>query len=105
MLTPTSIASAGSWFARTSIRSSSTVGDADPSADAKKRVNRVLDALVRNDLKLKVEMIDEGAVMDGLQQMANRIALGLVLAALIMAAALIMQAPTSFRLFGYAGWR
>jgi ubiquinone biosynthesis protein len=67
------------------------------------RVNRVLDALAKNDLKLKVEMIDEGAVMDGLQKVANRIALGLVLAALIMAAALIMQVPTSFRLFGYPG--
>jgi predicted unusual protein kinase regulating ubiquinone biosynthesis (AarF/ABC1/UbiB family) len=67
------------------------------------RVNRVLDALAKNDLKLKVEMIDEGAMMDGLQKVANRIALGLVLAALIMAAALIMQVPTSFRLFGYPG--
>ena len=67
------------------------------------RVDRVLDALAKNDLKLKVEMIDEGAVMDGLQKVANRIALGLVLAALIMAAALIMQVPTSFRLFGYPG--
>jgi hypothetical protein len=48
-------------------------------------------------------MIDEGAVIDGLQKVANRIALGLVLAALIVAAALLMQVPTSFRLFGYPG--
>jgi hypothetical protein len=46
-------------------------------------------------------MIDEGAVMDGLQKVANRITLGLVLAALIIAAAVIMQVPTTVRLFGY----
>jgi ubiquinone biosynthesis protein len=67
------------------------------------RVNRVLDALAGNELRLKVEMIDEGAVIDGLQKVANRIALGLVLAALIVAAAVIMQVPTTFRLFGYPG--
>ena len=67
------------------------------------RVNRVLDALAGNELRLKVEMIDEGAVIDGLQKVANRIALGLVLAALIVAAAVIMQVPTSFRLLGYPG--
>ena len=67
------------------------------------RVNRVLDALAGNELKLKMEMIDEGAIIDGLQKVANRIALGLVMAALIVAAALIMQVPTTFRLFGYPG--
>jgi ubiquinone biosynthesis protein len=67
------------------------------------RVNRVLDALAGNELKLKVEMIDEGAVIDGLQKVANRITLGLVLAALIVAAAMLMQVPTSFRLMGYPG--
>jgi len=68
-----------------------------------RRISRVLDALAGNQLRLKVEMIDEGAVIDGLQKVANRIALGLVLAALIVAAALIMQVPTTFRLFGYPG--
>ena len=67
------------------------------------RVNRVLDALSSNDLRLKVEMIDEGSVIDGLQKVANRVALGLVMAALIVAAALIMQVPTTFRLLGYPG--
>lgn len=67
------------------------------------RVNRVLDSLARNELRLKVEMIDEGAVLTGLQKVANRIALGLVMAALIVAAALIMQVPTTFRLLGYPG--
>ena len=67
------------------------------------RVNRVLDALAGNELRLKVDVIDEGAVIDGLQKVANRIALGLVLAALIVGAAMMMQVPTTFRLFGYPG--
>jgi predicted unusual protein kinase regulating ubiquinone biosynthesis (AarF/ABC1/UbiB family) len=67
------------------------------------RVNRVLDALSTSELKLKVEFIDEGAVMDGLQKVANRITLGLILAALIIGAAMIMRVETSFRLFGYPG--
>lgn len=48
-------------------------------------------------------MIDEGAVIDGLQKVANRITLGLILAALIVGAAMIMRIETSFRLFGYPG--
>src|SRR6185369_15882199 len=42
------------------------------------RVNRILDALAGNDLRLKMEVIDHGSIIDGLQKVANRIALGLV---------------------------
>ena len=67
------------------------------------RVNRILDALASNDLKLKIEVIDQGSIMEGFQKVANRIALGLVLAALIVGAAMLMQVPTPFTLFGYPG--
>ncbi len=67
------------------------------------RVNKVLDSLATSELKLKVEMIDEGAVIDGLQKVANRITLGLILAALIIGAAMIMRIETTFRIFGYPG--
>ena len=70
---------------------------------AARRVNKVLAALAGNELKLKMELIDEGAIIDGLQKVASRVALGLVMAALIVAAALIMQVPTTFRLLGYPG--
>lgn len=55
------------------------------------RVNRVLDALAASELKLKIELIDHGEILDGLQKIANRISIGLVVAALIMAAALIAR--------------
>jgi predicted unusual protein kinase regulating ubiquinone biosynthesis (AarF/ABC1/UbiB family) len=67
------------------------------------RVNRVLDSLAASELKLKVELIDEGAVIDGLQKVANRITLGLILAALIVGAAMMMRVETSFRILGYPG--
>jgi hypothetical protein len=67
------------------------------------RVNRILDALGNNELRLKVDTIDEKIVLDGLQKIANRITLGLVVAALIVGAALLMRVDTSFRIFGYPG--
>jgi ubiquinone biosynthesis protein len=67
------------------------------------RLNRILDALSANDLRLKVEVIDHGSIIDGLQKVANRIALGLVLAALIVGAAMMMQVQTPFTIFGYPG--
>jgi len=68
------------------------------------RVNRVLDALGASELKLKVEVIDEGAIIDGLQKVANRITHGLILAALIVSAAMVMRIDTSFRILGYPGF-
>jgi predicted unusual protein kinase regulating ubiquinone biosynthesis (AarF/ABC1/UbiB family) len=67
------------------------------------RVNKVLDLLSTNSLRLRVDAIDERELISGLQKIANRIALGLVLAALIIGAALLTQVPTPFRIFGYPG--
>src|SRR5829696_3897402 len=67
------------------------------------RVNRILDAAGNNDLRFKVDAIDEKVVLEGLQKVANRITLGLVVAALIVGAAMLMRVETSFRIFGYPG--
>jgi ubiquinone biosynthesis protein len=67
------------------------------------RVNRILDRVADNDLELRVDAIDETRLMEGMQKVANRISLGLILAALIVGAALMMDVPTSFQLFGYPG--
>ena len=67
------------------------------------RVNRILEALAGNDLRLKIEVIDHGSIIDGFQKVANRIALGLVLAALIVGAAMLMQVQTRFTILGYPG--
>jgi ubiquinone biosynthesis protein len=67
------------------------------------RVNRILDTIGNNELKLKVDAIDEKIVLEGLQKVANRITLGLVVAALIVGAAMLMRVETSFRILGYPG--
>ena len=68
------------------------------------RVNRMLDAVIENKVRLNVELIDEGAIITGLQKVANRITLGLLLAALIVGAAMLMRVETSFRILGYPGF-
>jgi len=67
------------------------------------RVNRALDAVSNNDVRLKMEVIDEGALIEGFQKIANRITLGVILAALIIGAAMLMRVETSFTILGYPG--
>ena len=67
------------------------------------RVNRILDAIGNNELKIKVDTIDEKVVLDGLQKVANRITMGLVVAALIVGAAMLMRVETNFKILGYPG--
>ena len=67
------------------------------------RVNRILDTVGNNELRLKVDAIDEKVVLEGLQKVANRITLGLIVAALIVGAAMLMRVETTFKIFGYPG--
>lgn len=68
------------------------------------RVNKILDTIGNNELKIDVDTIDEKVVVEGLQKVANRISLGLVLAALIVGASMLMRVETSFRILGYPGF-
>lgn len=67
------------------------------------RLNRILDAISEHEFEVKVKAVDAKLVMEGFQKIANRITTGIVLAALIMGAALLMQVQTRFRIFGYPG--
>ena len=68
------------------------------------RLNQFLELLATNKLRLNVEAIDEDLIMSGLQKIANRITLGLILAALIVGAAMLMRVETTFRILGYPGF-
>jgi predicted unusual protein kinase regulating ubiquinone biosynthesis (AarF/ABC1/UbiB family) len=68
-----------------------------------KRVNQILDLAAGNQLQVKVDAIDEDKLMEGFQKVANRIATGVVLGALIVGAALLMRVETSFTILGYPG--
>jgi ubiquinone biosynthesis protein len=66
-------------------------------------LNRSLERFANNELEIKVHAIDEKYLMNGLQKIANRITLGLILAALIVGAAMLMTVPTNFKILGYPG--
>jgi predicted unusual protein kinase regulating ubiquinone biosynthesis (AarF/ABC1/UbiB family) len=68
------------------------------------RLNRLLESLSHNRLKVKVDVIDENVIIDGMQKVANRITTGLILAALIIGSTMMMKIDTSFRIFGYPGF-
>jgi ubiquinone biosynthesis protein len=67
------------------------------------RLNRIMDSVVNNELEVKVKSVDVKVVMEGMQKIANRITTGLVLAALVIGASLLMRVQTSFQIFGYPG--
>ena len=67
------------------------------------RVNKIMDLVSSNALHVGVDAIDEKVLVEGFQKIANRITLGLVLAALIVGAAMLMRVETSFRILGYPG--
>jgi hypothetical protein len=65
------------------------------------RVNKVMDALAEGQMTLNIQGIDERELMRGIQKLANRLTMGLVIAALIVGAAMLMRIDTSSKLFGY----
>ena len=65
------------------------------------RVNKVFDALAEGEVTLNIRGIDETQLMRSFQKLANRVTMGLVLAALIVGAAMLMRVETSSTLFGY----
>lgn len=67
------------------------------------RLNDLADQLVQGEFRVKIDSLDEERLTRSLRSIANRITLGLVLAALIVGAALIMRIETSFRILGYPG--
>ena len=60
------------------------------------RANRLAESLANNEFKIHVDAIDEKRLMAGMQKIANRITTGLVLAALIVGASLLMQSGSTW---------
>jgi ubiquinone biosynthesis protein len=68
---------------------------------APRRLNRIMDMVASNELTLQVNAIDEVRLIHGLEKIANRITLGLVIAALILGAALLTQVEGGPQWLGY----
>lgn len=67
------------------------------------RLNRIMDAVVNSEVEVKVRAVDVSVMLEGMQKIANRITCGIVLAALVIGASLLMRVQTRFELFGYPG--
>ncbi len=65
------------------------------------RVNRVMDALSDGSFELRIKAFDEAVLMHGVHKAANRIVMGLVLAALVIGAAMLTRVPSATKIFGY----
>ncbi len=65
------------------------------------KISKILTNIANNDMEIKVDAIDENKLMAGFQKVANRISVGLILAALIIGAALLMRVDTPVHIFGY----
>ena len=68
------------------------------------RLSRILDAVADAEFEVKVKAVDVSLIISAFHKIANRIASGLVLAALIIGASLLMQVETKFRILGYPGF-
>ena len=68
------------------------------------RLNKLLDAAANAELQLNVRTPDAHHLLNGFEKIANRITTGVILAALIIGASLLMQVNnTRFQIFGYPG--
>lgn len=68
------------------------------------RLNQLFDYILQNDFQLKLHLRENEPLAKNFEKIANRITIGILLAALLIAAALMMQVETTFRLFGYPGF-
>ena len=67
------------------------------------RLNKLLHNLSENQWEMKIDGLDEKELMSGFQKVANRITMGLIIAALFISAAMLMSIPPGFTIFGYPG--
>ena len=67
------------------------------------RANRIMDSLADGELRIQVQAIDEERLHTVIQRVANRVTLGIIIAATILGAALVMRVPSRWTVLGYPG--
>ena len=67
------------------------------------RVNKILDVVGNSELEVNVKTPDAKHLLNGFEKIANRVTTGIILAALIVGAALMMRINSTFQIFGYPG--
>ncbi|MCM2373696.1 ABC1 kinase family protein [Aporhodopirellula aestuarii] len=79
----------------------SALDSAELASNLPSRLNQITRLAAENQLRLKVDSIDEKALLAGMRKIANRITSGLIVAAMIVGASLIMRLDTGAQLLGY----
>jgi predicted unusual protein kinase regulating ubiquinone biosynthesis (AarF/ABC1/UbiB family) len=69
--------------------------------ESPQRLSVLLRTLADNRFKVNIAGLEESHLIESMQKIANRITVGIIAAAMIVGAALIMDVPTPQRLFGY----
>ena len=67
------------------------------------RANRIVDALAEGELRIQVQAIDEERLHTVIQRVANRVTLGIIIAATILGAAMVVRVPSDWTVLGYPG--
>lgn len=65
------------------------------------RINRILEKVADDRLEIRVDAFDETEFLASLHRMANRVATGVVIAALVVGAALLSQVHSTWKVGGY----
>lgn len=66
-----------------------------------RRVRQIVDQVADGKITLQVQVNQLDSLLQGMQRIANRITVGVIVAALIIGSSLMMQVPTRTTLFGY----
>ncbi len=66
-----------------------------------RRANRILEAMSEGEFSIRVDAFNEARVLGVVQQVTNRLTMGIILAALTVGAALLMRVETSATIWGY----
>jgi len=69
--------------------------------ESPRKVSDILSLLAENKLQVRMTGLEESHLMESLQKIANRIAAGLVTAALIVASSMMMRIESTHQLLGY----
>lgn len=68
------------------------------------KLNQLFDMVLKNDFQVKFRLHENEPLAVNFQKIANRITMGILLASLVIASALLMRVDTPFQLFGYPGF-
>lgn len=69
--------------------------------DGPRKLSDILSLVAENRFQMRLTGLEDSRLMENLQKIANRISVGVITAALILASAMMMRVPTSHTLWGY----